>query len=75
MSSKKQSAEEDYVFEFFDDDYAKDLDTVIPSIAEQYNDIDFQGEFNDEQLDIVNNINGPMLIDLKIKLVEVLSWV
>ncbi len=62
MSPKKQTTEEDYVFEFIDDDYAKDLDTVIPSIAEQYNDIDFQGELNDEQLDIVNNINGPMLV-------------
>ncbi len=61
MSQKKNPAEE-FVFEFFDDDYAESLEKKGPEIIEKYNDIDFEGDLNEEQLEIVNNIKGPMLI-------------
>ena len=62
MSLKKEDPAEEHIFEFYIDDYASDLDLEIPSIAEEYNDIDFEEDLNDEQLDIVTNISGPMLV-------------
>ncbi|TFG19046.1 MAG: ATP-dependent helicase [Promethearchaeota archaeon] len=62
MSLKKEDPEEEHIFEFYIDDYASDLEVETPSIAEDYNDIDFEEDLNDEQLDIVNNISGPMLV-------------
>ncbi len=61
MSQKKNSAEE-FVFEFYDDDYAESLEKKEPEIIEKYKDIDFKGDLNEEQLEIVNNIKGPMLV-------------
>lgn len=61
MSQKKNPAEE-FVFEFYDDDYAESLEKKEPEIIEKYKDIDFKGSLNEEQLEIVNNIKGPMLI-------------
>jgi DNA helicase-2/ATP-dependent DNA helicase PcrA len=61
MSQKKNPAEE-FVFEFYDDDYAESLEKKEPEIIEKYKDIDFKGDLNEEQLEIVNNIKGPMLI-------------
>ena len=61
MSQKKNPAEE-FVFEFYDDDYAESLEKKEPEIIEKYKNIDFKGDLNEEQLEIVNNIKGPMLI-------------
>lgn len=61
MSQKKKPAEE-FVFEFYDDDYAESLEIKEPEVIEKYNDIDFKGDLNREQLEIINNIKGPMLI-------------
>jgi len=61
MSQKKNPAEE-FVFEFYDDDYAESLEKIKPEIIEKYKDVDFKGNLNEEQLEIVNNIKGPMLI-------------
>jgi DNA helicase-2/ATP-dependent DNA helicase PcrA len=61
MSQEKNPAEE-FVFEFYDDDYAESLEKKEPEIIEKYKDVDFKGNLNEEQLEIVNNIKGPMLI-------------
>ncbi|MFX0029022.1 MAG: ATP-dependent helicase [Candidatus Hermodarchaeota archaeon] len=62
MSSKKDYFEEEYVFEFYDDDYAKSFEEETPKAKEQYNEICFEDDLNDEQLKIINNIKGPMLV-------------
>jgi len=61
MSQKKNPTEE-FVFEFYDDEYVESLEKKEPKIIEKYKDIDFKGDLNEEQLEIVNNIKGPMLI-------------
>ena len=63
MSSKKEDEDEEFVFEFYDDeDFAETLDEDLPKGLEEYNEVNFEDELNDEQLDIVNNIHGPMLV-------------
>ncbi len=60
MSSKKDEIDEEFVFEFYDEDYAESLEEEIPS--EEYNEVNFEEDLNAEQLEIVNNIKGPMLV-------------
>ncbi|MFX1375896.1 MAG: ATP-dependent helicase [Promethearchaeota archaeon] len=62
MNSKKNSVEEEYVFEFYDEDFSESLDTEVPDTIEQYNIINFEKDLNEEQLEIINNIKGPMLV-------------
>ena len=62
MNIKKDNIEEEYIFEFYDEDYAESLEEEIPQIVEEYNEINFEKDLNDEQLEIVNNIKGPMLV-------------
>ena len=63
MSRKKEEPEEEFVFEFYDEDYAKSLEGVEKlGIIEEYNEIDFEADLNEEQLEIVNNVQGPMLV-------------
>ena len=62
MNDKRQNLEEDYVFEFYDEDISESLEIEPPLIDEDYNQVDFESDLNDEQLEIVNNIRGPMLI-------------
>ncbi len=63
MPQKKEKPEEEFVFEFYDEDYAESLDDVeAPEITEEYNEVDFKADLNEEQLEIVNNIQGPMLV-------------
>jgi len=62
LNSKKDSVEEEYVFEFYDEDYADSLEIEKPEVIEEYNDINFEDDLNDEQLEIINNIKGPMLV-------------
>lgn len=62
MNSKKDPAEEEYVFEFYDEDYGESLEIEKPEIIEEYNDINFEEDLNEEQLEIINNIKGPMLV-------------
>ncbi len=63
MTNKKEASEEEFVFEFYDEDYAKSLEEVEkPVLIEEYNDVDFEEDLNEEQLEIVNNIQGPMLV-------------
>ncbi|MFX1243159.1 MAG: ATP-dependent helicase, partial [Promethearchaeota archaeon] len=59
--SQKKDKQEEYVFEFYDDEYAESLEEH-PAVIKNYNDISFEEDLNEEQLKIVNNIKGPMLI-------------
>ncbi|MFX1414380.1 MAG: ATP-dependent helicase [Promethearchaeota archaeon] len=62
MVSEKTKSTEEYVFEFYDEDYAKTLEEEILEKKESYNEIDFENDLNEEQLEVVNNIHGPMLV-------------
>ncbi|MBY9009706.1 MAG: ATP-dependent helicase [Candidatus Lokiarchaeota archaeon] len=63
MTQKKEDMEEEFVFEFYDEAHAESLDAVEePEIPEEYNVVDFNTELNEEQLRIVNNIQGTMLV-------------
>ncbi len=62
MSQKKDNLEEEYIFEFYDEDYSDSLEVDAPKVIEEYNEINFKEDLNDEQLEIVNNIKGPMLV-------------
>ena len=61
MSTKKES-EEQFVFEFYEDNLPKGLDTEIGTPPEEYNDVNFKTDLNSEQLDIINNLRGPILV-------------
>ncbi len=62
MNSKKDPTQDQYVFEFYEDDYAETLEIEEPEVIEEYNDINFEEGLNEEQLNIINNIKGPMLV-------------
>ncbi|MFX0034056.1 MAG: ATP-dependent helicase [Candidatus Hermodarchaeota archaeon] len=62
MSDKKDKKEEEYIFEFYDNDYVVSLEDKSSIPKEKYKDINFIEDLNEEQLQIVNNINGPMLV-------------
>ncbi|MFX1575375.1 MAG: ATP-dependent helicase [Promethearchaeota archaeon] len=62
MVKEKGSLEEDYVFEFYEEDYAESLEEEIPQVVEEYNKIHFDENLNEEQLEIINNLKGPMLV-------------
>ncbi|MBD3256415.1 MAG: AAA family ATPase [Candidatus Lokiarchaeota archaeon] len=62
MSSKKDPEDGEYVFEFYEDDFADILETKPPVAHEDYNKVNFEEDLNEEQLEIVNNIHGPMLV-------------
>ncbi len=62
MVSEENKNAEEYVFEFYDEDYAESLEEEIPEKKEEYNEVDFDCDLNEEQLEVVNNISGPMLV-------------
>ena len=62
MSSQKGNSTEKFTFEFYDEDYTPSLEEDIIESDEEYNQVNFEADLNDEQLDIVNNISGPMLV-------------
>ncbi|MBY9020423.1 MAG: UvrD-helicase domain-containing protein, partial [Candidatus Lokiarchaeota archaeon] len=63
MKQKKEDMEEEFVFDFYDETQPESLDDIkVPEIIEEYNEVDFKTELNEEQLRIVNNIQGPMLV-------------
>lgn len=57
----KDSSEEKFVFEFYDD-LDGELDEKSIPLVDKYNAIDFEENLNEEQLQIINNIKGPMLV-------------
>ncbi|MEJ2293605.1 MAG: ATP-dependent helicase [Candidatus Lokiarchaeota archaeon] len=62
MVSTEKNPKEEYVFEFYDEDYVDVLQPELQKPLEEYNEIDFESDLNDEQLEVINNIKGPMLI-------------
>lgn len=62
MNSKKENSEEEYIFEIYDDDYAESLDLEEAEKTQEYNEVHFDEDLNEEQLEIINNIRGPMLV-------------
>jgi DNA helicase-2/ATP-dependent DNA helicase PcrA len=62
MVSPKENPKEEYTFEFYDEDYIDVLRPELQKPLEEYNKVDFEADLNDEQLEVVNNIEGPMLI-------------
>ncbi len=61
MNQSKNDLEEEYVFEFYDEDYGESLEEP-PIVIENYKEVSFEQNLNEEQLKIVNNIKGPMLV-------------
>lgn len=62
MVSPEKNPKEEYVFEFYDEDYIDVLQPEKEVTIEDYNKVDFETDLNDEQLEVINNIKGPMLI-------------
>ncbi|MHA1192296.1 MAG: ATP-dependent helicase [Promethearchaeota archaeon] len=62
MPSQKINMNEKFTFEYYDEDYDDSLDAEISEAIEEYNPVNFESELNEEQLNIVNNLNGPMLV-------------
>ncbi len=62
MNERKNNSDEEYIFEFYDEDYASSLEEEISIIRGDYNEINFNEDLNEEQLKIINNIKGPMLV-------------
>ncbi|MBY9017681.1 MAG: ATP-dependent helicase [Candidatus Lokiarchaeota archaeon] len=62
MPSQKVNMNEKFTFEYYDEDYDDSLDAEISEAIEEYNPVNFESELNEEQLNIVNNLNGPMLV-------------
>ena len=62
-SSNKFRKVEEFVFEFYDEAFVETLgDGDVPVRIKEYNQVDFKTDLNEEQLEIVNNIQGPMLV-------------
>ncbi|MFW9940579.1 MAG: ATP-dependent helicase [Candidatus Thorarchaeota archaeon] len=62
MNSRKDPIEEEYIFEFYEEDFAESLEIEESEVLGEYNQINFEEELNEEQLEIINSIKGPMLV-------------
>ncbi|MFX1531750.1 MAG: UvrD-helicase domain-containing protein, partial [Promethearchaeota archaeon] len=62
MNSRKDPTEEEYIFEFYEEDFAESLEIEESEVIGEYNQINFEEELNEEQLEIINSIKGPMLV-------------
>ena len=62
MSKDKESKDlsEEFIFEFYEE--VEDTSVNGKELIKKYNTINFEQELNEEQLEIVNNIKGPMLV-------------
>ena len=58
MNLKKEDSEEEFVFEFYDDDFTESLESEVSKEKEKYKKVNFEEDLNDEQLEIINNIKG-----------------
>ena len=50
MIQKKESSEEEFVFEFYDEDYGESLEDEPRKIDEDYKNVNFEEDLNKEQL-------------------------
>lgn len=62
MNTNKDKNEEEFVFEFYEEDSTASLEEKVSEVLEKYNSINFDKDLNEEQLAIVNNLKGPMLV-------------
>lgn len=62
MSSEKSKIQEKFVFEFYDETLNELFLKDVEIAEEVYNEVDFENNLNEEQLEIINNLRGPMLI-------------
>jgi len=53
---------DEFIFEFIEEDYAESLQEKVTEVPVKYNEIKFEENLNEEQLSIINNISGPMLV-------------
>lgn len=53
MVSEKKNTTEEYVFEFYDEDYAETFEEDILKRKEEYHEMDFENELNNELLEVV----------------------
>ncbi|MBN1802603.1 MAG: ATP-dependent helicase [Candidatus Lokiarchaeota archaeon] len=60
--SEKEQFDEEHIFEFFEDDIENNLESEIFIVKDHYKPVNFQTDLNEEQLEIVNNLKGPMLV-------------
>lgn len=61
MKNSKNQSEEEFVFEFYEDSEESFTDE-ISLMPKEYNEVNFKENLNEEQLEIINNISGPMLV-------------
>lgn len=63
MKKEADSNDEEFVFEFYEN-VGDNFDTgkEPKAITHDYNEVDFEKNLNEEQLEIINNIEGPMLV-------------
>ncbi|MFX1476854.1 MAG: ATP-dependent helicase [Promethearchaeota archaeon] len=62
MNLEKDKNNEEFVFEFYEEDYAESIEEDSSESIEDYSEINFDEDLNEEQLEIINNIKGPMLV-------------
>ncbi|MHA1295606.1 MAG: ATP-dependent helicase [Promethearchaeota archaeon] len=62
MSSEKSKIQEKFVFEFYDETLNELFLKDVEIAEEVYNEVDFENDLNEEQLEIINNLRGPMLV-------------
>ena len=62
MNQKRKNLEEQHVFEFYDEVVVNHFEENEVKVSEIYNPVDFERDLNEEQLKIINNLNGPMLV-------------
>ncbi len=62
MDDNQKSPQEEHVFEFIDEELQNSSLAESTPTKWIYNQVDFDKDLNDEQLKIVNNIKGPMLV-------------
>jgi len=62
MEERPKITKEEYVFEFYDENYESSFEDEKAELNWEYNKVNFEDDLNEEQLEIVSNIRGPMLI-------------
>jgi DNA helicase-2/ATP-dependent DNA helicase PcrA len=62
LSERNKNLREEYTFEFYDEDHTESIKIEETEFIEEYNEVNFFSDLNDEQLEIVDNLKGPMLV-------------
>ena len=62
MTVSHKEDEEEFVFEFYGESSTNSLEEELPKFRDDYKNINFEKDLNEEQLSIIKNIKGPMLV-------------